>query len=155
MIRYGIRFPLVKDETVCTWYGRGPGESYFDRKNASKLGLFAAETDKMYHPYARPAENSAHSDTSVVKISNTTGDGILLRRAGGQKYDFTVLPFTPEQMNEYLHEEQLMRNDFCEFFADFCSKEIERTVDNISALPLKKNVHYRDTFEFELKGKDE
>jgi len=155
MIRYGIRFPLVKDETVCTWYGRGPGESYFDRKNASKLGLFAAETDKMYHPYARPAENSAHSDTSVVKISNTTGDGILLRRAGGQKYDFTVLPFTPEQMNEYLHEEQLMRNDFCEFFADFCSKEIERTVDNISALPLKKNVHYRDTFEFKLKGKDE
>ncbi len=155
MIRYGIRFPLVKDETVCTWYGRGPGESYYDRKNASKIGLFAAETDKMYHAYARPAENSCHSDTQVVKISNTSGDGFLLRRAGSQRFDFTVLPFTPEQMNDYLHEEQLMRNDFCEFFADFCSKEIERTVNNISALPLKKNVHYRDTFEFELKGRND
>ena len=155
MIRYGVRFPLVKDETVCTWYGRGPGESYYDRKNASKLGLFAAETDKMYHAYARPAENSCHCDTQIVKISNTTGDGFLLRRAGGEKFDFTVLPFTPEQMNEYLHEEQLMRNDFCEFFADFCSKEIERTVNNISALPLKKNIHYRDTFEFVLKGKND
>lgn len=155
MIRYGVRFPLVKDETVCTWYGRGPGESYYDRKNASKLGLFAAETDKMYHPYARPAENSAHCDTQVVKISNTEGSGFLLRRAGGEKFEFTVLPFTPEQMNEYLHEEQLMRNDFCEFFADFCSKEIERTENNMSALPLKKNVHYRDSFTFELKGKND
>ncbi|MBR2524451.1 MAG: hypothetical protein IKE53_08465 [Clostridiales bacterium] len=155
MVRYGVRFPLVKDETVCTWYGRGPGESYYDRKNASKLGLFAAETDQMYHPYARPAENSAHCDTQVVKISNIEGDGFLLRRAGNNKYEFTVLPFTPEQMNEYLHEEQLMKNNFCEFFADFCSKEIERTVDNNSALPLKRNIHYRDTFVFELKGKND
>lgn len=155
MVRYGVRFPLVKDETVCTWYGRGPGESYYDRKNASKLGLFAAETDKMYHPYARPAENSCHCDTLVVKISNTESNGFLLRRSGNQRFDFTVLPFTPEQMNEYLHEEQLMKNDFCELFADFCSKEIERTENNISALPLKKNVHYRDSFIFELKGKDD
>ena len=155
MVRYGVRFPLVKDETVCTWYGRGPGESYYDRKNASKLGLFAAETDQMYHAYARPAENSAHCDTQVVKISNTESNGFLLRRAGNQRFEFTVLPFTPEQMNEYLHEEQLMKNDFCEFFADFCSKEIERTANNTSALPLKKNVHYRDSFLFELKGKNE
>ena len=155
MVRYGIRFPLVKDETVCTWYGRGPGESYYDRKNASKLGLFAAETDQMYHPYARPAENSAHCDTQVVKISNTESNGFFIRRAGKQKFEFTVLPFTPEQMNEYLHEEQLMKNDFCEFFADFCTKEIERTANNISALPLKKNVHYRDSFIFELKGKND
>ncbi|SCW26353.1 Glycosyl hydrolases family 2, TIM barrel domain [Ruminococcaceae bacterium YRB3002] len=155
MVRYGVRFPLVKDETVCTWYGRGPGESYYDRKNATKLGLFAAETDKMYHAYARPAENSAHADTLVVKISNTEGSGFLLRRAGDARFDFTVLPFTPEQMNEYLHEEQLMKNDFCELFADFCSKEIERTENNLSALPLKKNVHYRDSFLFEMRGKDD
>ena len=53
-------------------------------------------------------------------------------------------------MNEYLHEEQLMMNDSGELFLDFCSKEIERTVNNRSSQPLKKNVNYRETFEIKL-----
>ena len=53
-------------------------------------------------------------------------------------------------MNSSLHEELLMNNDFCELLLDFCSKEIERTATNESALPLKKNVEYIDTFEIKL-----
>ena len=63
----------------------------------------------------------------------------------------TVLPYTPEQMNEYLHEEQLMNNDYCEFFCDFGMKEIERTADNVSMQPIKKGVNYCETFEFVLR----
>ena len=138
MVRYGIRFPIVRDDCVCSWYGRGPGESYVDRKNAARLGVYSAGAGKIYHPYARPAENSSHTDTQVVKLTN--GDG----------FDFTVLPYTPEQMNEFLHEEQLMNNDFCEFFCDFASKEIERTKDNITSQPVKKDVKYKETFEIRL-----
>ena len=154
MVRYGIRFPIVKDDILCSWYGRGPGESYVDRKNAARLGMFAAGADKIYHPYARPAENSSHADTQIVNISNSRGDKISIKRiTNTPKFDFTVLPYTPEQMNEYLHEEQLMNNDFCEFFCDFATKEIERTRDNISSQPIKKGVHYRETFQFKLESK--
>ncbi|MBQ2155766.1 MAG: hypothetical protein II438_04995, partial [Clostridiales bacterium] len=122
MVRYGIRFPIVRDDCVCSWYGRGPGESYVDRKNAARLGVYSAGAGKIYHPYARPAENSSHTDTQVVKLTNGDGDSIEIRRIGyNPKFDFTVLPYTPEQMNEFLHEEQLMNNDFCEFFCDFAS----------------------------------
>lgn len=153
MVRYGVRFPIVRDGILCSWYGRGPGESYVDRKNAARLGVFAAGADKIYHPYARPAENSSHADTQVVKIKNSDGDGLSIRRLGNNsKFDFTVLPYTPEQMNEYLHEEQLMNNDFCEFFCDFCTKEIERTRENISTQPLRKGVNYRETFEIKLEA---
>ncbi len=151
MVRYGIRFPIVKDDCVCSWYGRGPGESYVDRKNAARLGVYSAGAGKIYHPYARPAENSSHTDTQVVKITNGDGDSIEIRRIGyNPKFDFTVLPYTPEQMNEFLHEEQLMNNDFCEFFCDFAAKEIERTKDNITSQPVKKDVKYRETFEIRL-----
>jgi len=151
MVRYGIRFPIVKEDCVCSWYGRGPGESYVDRKNAARLGVYSAGAGKIYHPYARPSENSSHADTQVVKLTNGDGDSIEIRRIGyNPKFDFTVLPYTPEQMNEFLHEEQLMNNDFCEFFADFAAKEIERTKDNISTQPLKKDVKYRETFEIRL-----
>ena len=151
MVRYGIRFPIVRDDCVCSWYGRGPGESYVDRKNAARLGVYSAGAGKIYHPYARPAENSSHTDTQIVKITNGDGDAVEIRRIGyNPKFDFTVLPYTPEQMNEFLHEEQLMNNDFCEFFCDFASKEIERTKDNITSQPVKKDVKYRETFEFRL-----
>ena len=151
MVRYGIRFPIVKDDCVCSWYGRGPGESYVDRKNAARLGVYSAGAGKIYHPYARPAENSSHTDTQVVRITNGDGDSIEIRRIGyNPKFDFTVLPYTPEQMNEFLHEEQLMNNDFCEFFCDFAAKEIERTKDNITSQPVKKDVKYRETFEIRL-----
>ena len=151
MVRYGIRFPIVRNDCVCSWYGRGPGESYVDRKNAARLGVYSAGAGKIYHPYARPAENSSHTDTQVVKLTNGDGDSIEIRRIGyNPKFDFTVLPYTPEQMNEFLHEEQLMNNDFCEFFCDFASKEIERTKDNITSQPVKKDVKYKETFEIRL-----
>ena len=89
----------------------------------------------------------------MVRISNETGDSITIKRlTSTPKFDFTVLPYTPEQMNEYLHEEQLMNNDYCEFFCDFGMKEIERTKDNVSMQPIKKGIKYRETFEFTLKS---
>lgn len=151
MVRYGIRFPIVASGLNCAWYGRGPGESYADRKNAARIGVFSADTGKIYHPYARPAENSSHTDTRIVKLSNELGDYITIKRVtGSPNFDFTVLPYTPEQMNEYLHEEQLMHNDYCEFFCDFAMKEIERTAENVSMQPIKKGINYRETFEFTL-----
>ena len=153
MVRYGIRFPIVAEGIKCTWYGRGPGESYADRKNAARIGVFSADTGKIYHPYARPAENSSHTDTRVVRLTNEMGDSITIKRlTSTPKFDFTVLPYTPEQMNEYLHEEQLMNNDYCEFFCDFGMKEIERTKDNVSMQPIKKGIKYSETFEFTLKS---
>jgi hypothetical protein len=152
MVRYGIRFPIVSSGAKCSWYGRGPGESYADRKNATRIGVFTADTDKIYHPYARPAENSSHTDTRIVRLTNDMGDSLTIRRlTSTPKVDFTVLPYTPEQMNEFLHEEQLMNNDYCEFFCDFGMKEIERTADNVSMQPIKKGVTYKETFEFTLK----
>lgn len=152
MVRYGIRFPIVSTGAKCTWYGRGPGESYADRKSSARIGVFSADTEKIYHPYARPAENSSHTDTRVVRLTNDMGDSVTIKRlTSTPKFDFTVLPYTPEQMNEFLHEEQLMNNDYCEFFCDFGMKEIERTADNVSMQPIKKGVKYRETFEFTLK----
>lgn len=148
MVRYGLRVPVSKEDLVCKWYGRGPGESYFDRKNATRFGLFRANVNEIYHPYARPAENSSHTDTSSLVLENSEGSSIRIERPDKKKFEFTVLPYSPEQMNEYLHQEQLMQNNYCELFLDFCSKEIERTRTNVSVQPLKKNISYKETFEF-------
>ena len=96
-----------------------------------------------------------------MQLSSADGDLIRFKRAGeldsnneAPKFEFTVLPFTPEQMNESLHEELLMQNDFCELFLDFCTKEIERTSTNSTSLPLKKNVAYKETFKVKFIGRN-
>ena len=153
MIRYGFRVPVIRDDILCSWYGRGPGESYYDRKNASKIGVFQAGADRIFHSYARPAENSSHTDTQAVRLEAPDRSCIEIRRVSGSPFfDFTILPFTPEQMNDSLHDELLMKNDFCELMIDFCSKEIERTDANTTNLPLKKNVTYNETFEIRIKS---
>jgi hypothetical protein len=151
MVRYGFRVPVTKDDMLCTWYGRGPGESYYDRKNATRIGEFSVGADKIFHSYARPAENSSHTDTDAMRLESTQGSSFVVRRvSGNKKFEFTILPYTPEQMNESLHDELLMQNDFCELLIDFCSKEIERTDSNTTNLPLKKNVTYKETFEIKI-----
>lgn len=151
MIRYGFRVPVSRDDMICTWYGRGPGESYYDRKNATRVGEYSVSADKIFHSYARPAENSSHTDTDAMRLESSQGSSFVVRRVTGEKkFDFTILPFTPEQMNESLHDELLMQNDFCELMIDFCSKEIERTDSNTTTLPLKKNVTYKETFEIKI-----
>lgn len=151
MVRYGFRMPVTKDDMLCTWYGRGPGESYYDRKNATRIGQFSAGADKIFHSYARPAENSSHTETDSMRLQSSQGSSFVVTRVtGDKKFDFTILPFTPEQMNESLHDELLRQNDFCELMIDFCSKEIERTDTNTTNLPLKKNVTYKETFEIRI-----
>ena len=151
MVRYGLRVPVTQNDVICKWYGRGPGESYYDRKNATRFGIFQAKANEIYHPYARPAENSSHTDTSTLVLTNKLGDEIRVTRDGNSKFEFTVLPYSPEQMNEFLHQEQLMKNEYCELFLDFCSKEIERTRTNTSSLPLKKNITYNESFILKFK----
>ena len=130
MVRYGFRVPVNKDKILCTWYGRGPGESYYDRKNATRLGVCTAELSTRSHT-CETLRTVSHCDTEAMQLSSADGDLIRFKRAGeldsnneAPKFEFTVLPFTPEQMNESLHEELLMQNDFCEL-CNFCTKEIE------------------------------
>lgn len=151
LVRYGFRVPLVKDNLICRWYGLGPGESYADRKLATRIGVYAAGSDKIYHPYARPAENSNHTDTTVLRIEGREGGRLEIRNNDkNSKFDFTVLPYSPEQMNDNLHDEQLIQKEYSELFIDFCTKEIERTNNNMSIQPLKKGTLYYASFDLKI-----
>ncbi len=151
LVRYGFRVSIPKDDLVCRWYGLGPGESYADRKMATRTGVFAASADKIYHAYARPAENSNHTDTTVLRIEGKNGNILQIRHKDvNHKFDFTVLPYSPEQMNDNLHDEQLVQKNNSELFIDFCTKEIERTSNNLSTQPLKKGIKYNETFVFKI-----
>lgn len=60
------------------WYGRGPEESYCDRKGGIRLGLYERRVSEMEHRYMRPQENGNHCDVRFVEIREKQGSGIRI-----------------------------------------------------------------------------
>ncbi|MGD9100574.1 MAG: glycoside hydrolase family 2 TIM barrel-domain containing protein, partial [Anaerolineae bacterium] len=55
--RVGLRMTLRGEFDRFTWYGRGPHESYADRKLGQEVGVFGGTVDEQYVPYIVPQEN--------------------------------------------------------------------------------------------------
>ena len=52
------------------WYGRGPQESYSDRKTSAFVGSYEGRIKDQYHPYVRAQETGNKTDCRSVKLFN-------------------------------------------------------------------------------------
>ena len=75
--RLGIRFTMPAGFDSVTWFGRGPQETYWDRKTGAAVGLYHASARDLLHPYGRPQESGTRSDVRWMAVSNAAGTGIL------------------------------------------------------------------------------
>ncbi|MFA5814917.1 MAG: glycoside hydrolase family 2 TIM barrel-domain containing protein [Bacteroidales bacterium] len=76
--RIGLNLVLRKEFDKVKWYGRGPGENYWDRKSASFVSLYKNNVSNLYTPYIRPQENGYHTDVRWLSLSNGKGQGLLI-----------------------------------------------------------------------------
>lgn len=63
-------FRMDADYDRIQWFGNGPGESYCDRKNGVRLGLWQDEVKNQFAPYLRPQESGSHTETRWLKVTN-------------------------------------------------------------------------------------
>jgi beta-galactosidase len=77
--RIGLNIQLNKNLDQMTWYGRGPYESYWERKSGAKIGLYFGSVADQYWPYIRPQENGNKTDTRWVSLANKNGKGIIIK----------------------------------------------------------------------------
>ncbi|MFO8001289.1 MAG: glycoside hydrolase family 2 TIM barrel-domain containing protein, partial [Marinilabilia sp.] len=75
--RMGMVLHMPREFDQMTWFGRGPQESYQDRKTGAFVGLYSGSVSEQYHPYLRPQENGNKSDVRWMKISDAEGDGLM------------------------------------------------------------------------------
>ena len=78
MPRLGMRMILPAEYEMMTWLGRGPQETYADRKTGALIGLYNAIVWEQYHPYVRAQETANHCDVRWVALRNATGEGLLV-----------------------------------------------------------------------------
>ncbi|VEU23301.1 DEKNAAC104431 [Brettanomyces naardenensis] len=75
--RLGYEFLLGDNYDSYEWFGRGPGESYPDKKLSQKFGHFNSD-DVEDFVYDYPQENGNHTDTHYLKIKYTDGSKLIV-----------------------------------------------------------------------------
>ena len=77
--RFGMVIELPIQFDNMTWFGRGPHESYWDRKSGAKIDLYTGKVADQYHPYVRPQETGNKTDVRWAAFTDDLGSGIMIR----------------------------------------------------------------------------
>ncbi len=59
------------------WYGRGPVETYPDRRWGADIGRYSGTVEEQYVPYVPPTDNGNKAQTRWAALSNGDGAGLL------------------------------------------------------------------------------
>lgn len=85
--RVGLMFAMPTSFKTVEWYGRGPHESYVDRKTSAPIGLWRGAIADQNHDFIRPQETGNKVDVRWMELSGggqglrVTGDAPLMMNA--------------------------------------------------------------------------
>jgi beta-galactosidase len=94
--RLGLRFTLQPGMENVKWYGRGPSESYPDRKSSEFVGIYDNTIKGMEENYVRLQSMGSHEDTRWLTITDENGNGVKITFR--DKMSFTALHFTDNDL---------------------------------------------------------
>ncbi|NBK80065.1 DUF4981 domain-containing protein [bacterium D16-76] len=102
--RFGLRLFLPKEFGFAEYFGYGPTESYVDKHQAARLGVYAQTVDSMFEPYLMPQENSSHMG---CRYGTVTDGAYSLTCAAERPFSMNVSRYTQEQLKEARHHDEL------------------------------------------------
>ncbi|TWT41422.1 glycoside hydrolase family 2 TIM barrel-domain containing protein [Botrimarina hoheduenensis] len=105
--RVGLTTTLPDRIEESSWYGLGPHETYWDRKAGAWVGLHKSPASELAFDYLRPQENGNRSEVRWLNLVDSQGDG--LRVTGNPRFDFSVWPYTADDLQQAKHPHEIVR----------------------------------------------
>ncbi|KAK0708279.1 glycoside hydrolase family 2 protein [Lasiosphaeris hirsuta] len=114
--RAWARFGLVTAVRGCTdvkWFGRGPGESYRDKKMSQAVGLWKRPVDELFTDYEFPQDSGNRTDARWVEFlpgGEGNGDDRRVVRARWGAFEgasFQALKYSDRDLDECKHPYEL------------------------------------------------
>jgi beta-galactosidase len=106
--RVGFQLQLPGSLAAVEWYGRGPQESYPDRKDGARLGVYRASVADLHFPYVMAQENGNHTDVRWLTLTDGAGHG--LRFAGEPSLSFTAHDYTDAALLASKTSQEIVRD---------------------------------------------
>lgn len=109
MPEFGMMFHCHADYCHVEWYGNGPAETYEDRKEGAKLGIYRNLVQDNMAKYLVPQECGNKTGVRYAKVTDRKGRGLLF---SGDKMNFSALPYTPHELENARHAYELPKTHY-------------------------------------------
>jgi len=76
--RIGMLWKTPSSFQFLEWYGRGPHETYWDRKSSGEIAKWKGKVWDQIHRYSRPQETGNKTDVRWMSLKNGEGIGIKI-----------------------------------------------------------------------------
>ncbi|PWE00391.1 glycoside hydrolase family 2 TIM barrel-domain containing protein [Marinilabilia rubra] len=106
--RLGMQTTILSDFDQVEFYGKGPHESYWDRKEGARLGLFEMPINQLPYLYVLPQENGNRSDVRWLSLQAAGTD---LKVKGNRVFDFSAWPWSMENLEAATHINELKKQN--------------------------------------------
>lgn len=103
--RMGIRMLLASGYETLAWYGRGPGESYPDRKTSARIGFYESTVTNQSEHYVMPQEMGNKEDVRYICLSGNSNSTLWF--TSNRLFSFSALHFTAEDLAVAGHDAEL------------------------------------------------
>lgn len=97
---FGVQMKLDADYDRLEWYGMGPQETYQDRCEGAKLGIYSNRVKDNLAKYLTPQECGNKTGVRWAKVTDARGRGLLFT---GDQMDFSALPYTAHELENAAH----------------------------------------------------
>ena len=107
--RLGVRAALPAAFDTVEWFGRGPVETYPDRKAGGWISRFRCTVHEGFFPYIVPQETGNREDLRWIAVRDAEGHGLLV--TSEQLFSASVLPWSSEEIIAAAHPHELLEHN--------------------------------------------
>jgi beta-galactosidase len=109
LARLGMQFAMPSAYSHITWYGRGPFESYQDRKISANVGIYSGSAADQHFPYVMPQENGNKTDVRWIRIMDNAETGLKI--TGEKLMEANIQDYSQHALNNSKTSHTLFRGD--------------------------------------------
>jgi beta-galactosidase len=155
LFKFGMQMMLPKEYSNMEWYGRGPSENYWDRKDAAFVGVYQLTVDEQFGNYVRPQETGNKTDVRWVKLTNEKGSGLMI--TGDTVLNISARHYLDEDLDEGLEKHNAHTGELKQRDLTTLSIDLEQTgvggINSWGTWPLKQyQIEYKDySYSFVIK----
>ena len=149
LARVGFTFEMPDTYSQVSYLGRGDHETYMDRNQSGKIGIYHTDVERMFHYYVRPQTTGNRTDVRWMQLADEAGEGLAFR--SDTSFQFSVVPFTDENLDAATHINQLRREGVITVHLDAAQAGVGTATCGPGVLPQYRVPVQDYTFRFTIR----
>ena len=107
--RVGLQLELPGKFRNMEWFGRGPFETYPDRKTGARIGIYRRTVEEDYVPYIIPQDYGNKTDVRWISLTDGSGKGLLV--SGEEVFNTSAHKYSTDNLTRAFYTFQLKEED--------------------------------------------